>query len=121
MFFRLIFLLYNIDAINAKIIKNINLPSCINCIHYKPALFSGYYSDLSKCGYFGSKNIQSDVIHYDYTDSCRNDETKCGLEGKYFVKNENLLFTILLYNIKNNVPFISMTIIILSLLLYEEK
>jgi hypothetical protein len=79
----------SIQVISSKIIQNINIPSCINCIHYKPIFDYEYSSSFSKCDYFGKKNIQTDIITYDYADACRDSENKCGLEGKYFIQDKN--------------------------------
>jgi hypothetical protein len=95
-------LLYSV--VSGKIIKNIDYPSCRNCVYYKPYKNGEFDSRLSNCEYFGTKNIHSDVISYDYADSCRIDETKCGLEGKYFVKDNNLSYKILLHTIYRNLP-----------------
>ena len=90
-----------------KIIKNINYPSCRNCIHYKP---NSYYSDftsiLSKCEKFGEKNIITDEIRYNYADSCRDNESKCGKEGKYFEEEKNINMKILLHKIISNMSYI---------------
>ena len=90
-----------------KIIKNINYPSCRNCIHYKP---NSYYSDftsiLSKCEKFGEKNIITDEIKYNFADSCRDNESKCGKEGKYFEEEKNINMKILLHKIISNMSYI---------------
>ena len=90
-----------------KIIKNINYPSCRNCIHYKP---NSYYSDftsiLSKCEKFGEKNIITDEIKYNFADSCRDNESKCGKEGKYFEEEKNINTKILLHKITSNMSYI---------------
>lgn len=62
-------------------IKNYQVPICQNCIHYRPTLFS---PSLSRCSQFGTKNIITGEITYDYADLSRMDEDKCGLEGKSF-------------------------------------
>ena len=39
-------------------IKNINIPSCRNCIHYKPNLLNfDFDSSLNRCSKYGEKNI----------------------------------------------------------------
>jgi len=101
MFLRLLFLLYLIDA---KIIENINFPSCKNCIHYKPTFGLDFNSDLNKCYYFGKKNIHTDENVYYYADMCRYDENKCGLSGKYFQQEQYIEFKILLHRIINTLP-----------------
>ena len=40
-------------------IKNIDIPSCRNCIHYKPSFYSDYASISSTCEYFGTKDIRT--------------------------------------------------------------
>ena len=70
-----------------KIIKNVNVKSCINCIYYK-SIYDDY--TFSKCKKFGEKNIISNEINYYYAESCRNDELKCGKEGKYFEEDKFL-------------------------------
>ena len=64
-----------------KFIKNIDIPSCRNCIHYKPNYFR---ESLSRCDKFGKKDIITDEISYDFADICRQDESQCGKEAKYF-------------------------------------
>ncbi len=83
--------------IDATIIKNINTPSCKNCIYYKPKN-NDFNSPFSRCTYFGTKDIQTDIITYDFADLCRNNENKCGLEGKYFKEDENSELKYYLFN-----------------------
>ena len=74
-----------------KIIKNIHYPSCKNCVFYTPfPKSSSFTSSLSKCEKFGEKNIVTDEIIYDYADSCRKDESKCGKDGNYFEEETNI-------------------------------
>jgi hypothetical protein len=97
-----------------KIIKNADLPSCRNCIYYEPK-YDNDLSNLNKCNKFGVKNIISDEINYDFADSCRNDENKCGIEGKYFEEESNLTMKILKYKLLNNIPIIFVFTIIIGL------
>jgi hypothetical protein len=114
-FLRLFFLIY---MINAKIIKNIDIPSCKNCVHYKPLFLSDYSSTLSKCNYFGEKNILTDIIKYEFADLCRDDENKCGLKAKYFEEDINIYLKIFLHKSINllpfSVPFILYTVLIIN-------
>ena len=71
-------------------IYNVNTPSCRNCVHFKPYYASDFTSSLSKCIKFGTKNIITDKISYEYADMSRSDETKCGNEGKYFELEKNI-------------------------------
>jgi hypothetical protein len=101
-----------IDSIKPKLlIKNIDMPSCRNCIHF---IQDNYNIDsLSKCNKFGEKNIISNQIRYDYADSCRKDENKCGLEGKCFEKETDINLRI--KSIKNQLSENSTCIFLLSM------
>ena len=89
-----------------KIIKNIELPSCRNCMYYKPSMTSfDFTSPFSKCVKFGEKDIISDEIRYKYADSCRNDEQMCGKEGKYFKKSPYTTGKIVLHKLISTIPF----------------
>jgi hypothetical protein len=85
-----------------KIIKNINIPSCRNCIYYKPATYNEFTSTLNRCEKFGEKNIVTDEIKYDFADTCRDNESKCGKEGKYFIEEPNLELKIWKHKILSN-------------------
>ena len=105
--------------INAKIIKNIDVPACRNCIHYKPSiLYDDYDSPFTKCKYFGEKNIKSNEITYKYADLCRENENKCGLNGKYFEEDVNAQMKFVLYNIIKIAP-ISLYIIFVGIIYYD--
>ena len=65
-------------------IKDLNQPSCINCVHFQPTLWNDEYG---KCRKFGRKNIITDEINYDYSSFARFDYNKCGFNGKYFMLN----------------------------------
>ena len=69
-----------------QLIKNANVNPCVNCVYYKPPRFRKFVSEFSKCEKFGEKNIITGEINYTYADSCRNNEGKCGIIGKYFVE-----------------------------------
>lgn len=96
-----------VSLAHADHIKNINLPSCKNCIHNSPHFYTlgGYSPELSECKYFGKKNVVTNEIKYDYAYNCRDDENKCGIDGKYFEKNSNIQLKVFLYHIKNTSPF----------------
>ena len=109
---KLLYLLFGLLVTNSeKIIKNINIPSCRNCIYFKPHTSSEFTSSLSKCEKFGEKNIFTDEIKNYYADSCRNDEDKCGLQGKYFVEEKNIDIKILTHNIINNSFIIALSLV----------
>jgi len=78
--------LFFIFANSEKFIKNINVNPCRNCIYFKEHSISSF----SKCEKFGEKNIISNELTYDYADTCRKHESKCGIEGKYFEQDKDL-------------------------------
>ena len=94
-----------------KIIRNGNIPACKNCIYYKPSAYNTFASDLNKCVKFGDKAIITDEISYDYATFCRKDETKCGMEGKYFEKEKNLNMKILKHKMLRAVPYFFLILI----------
>ena len=66
-------------------IKNKNSKLCINCIHFIGDKMN-YPDDTlyGKCKMFGETNLITGEIEYDYASMCRHDNTKCGINGKYF-------------------------------------
>lgn len=96
-----LFIFFQLYISDAAIIKNIDIRSCRNCIYYKIESLSNNYPELNECRYFGEKNIQTDIIKYEYADLCRSSENKCGLEGKYFEEDPNVELKYFLYNIKH--------------------
>ena len=100
------------------IIKNINTPSCKNCIYYQPCVTSDdFTSSLNKCKKFGSKDIITDEIKYDFADFCRKDENKCGIEGKYFIEEKNLNLKILKHKLVSSLPGICIVTLLTSYIL----
>ena len=77
---------------STDLIKNINKLACKNCIHYIPPPYTKYESSNSRCSKFGSKDIVTDEITYDYASSCRNNESKCGEDGLYYEKDSDIEF-----------------------------
>jgi len=105
--------LFFIFANSEKFIKNINVNPCRKCIHYN-SIYNDY--SLSNCKKFGEKNIISNEITYEYADSCRDDESKCGKEGKYFEEDKYANLKILQQKIVNKLPItISVFLIIFSM------
>ena len=88
-----------------KIIQNINVPACRNCMYYKPSTYNDFSSSLNRCEKFGTKDIVSDEIDYDFANSCRRDEGKCGKDGKFFVIEENLPAKMMRHFAAKNWPF----------------
>ena len=90
-----------------KIIRNVNIPSCRNCIHYKPSYYTtDFTASYNKCDKFGDKDIITNKISYDYVESCRNDEQKCGYDGKYFELEKNIELKIFTHQIISKIPSI---------------
>jgi hypothetical protein len=104
-------LLSSVVVSSEKLIKNINLPACKNCIHLISASHSSdYASSFSKCSKFGKKNIISDEIEYEYVDWSRKDEMKCGEEGKFFEKDDLVEFKKLKHKLFYNSPVLILSI-----------
>ena len=88
-----------------KIIRNINLPSCKNCIHFKSdTIYADFTNNYNRCDKFGNKDLITDEITYDLVETCRNDENLCGNNGKYFEKEKNLQLKIFKHKIINIFP-----------------
>jgi hypothetical protein len=112
-------LFYLLVVGNSNQIKNSAFPSCKNCIHHRPSIFSdNYISTFSKCSYFGKKDIITDNIEYDFADSCRQQNDKCGNEGKFYVKDKYVNTKLGIYTLIRNIPNIS-TIYIMVILYYN--
>jgi len=93
-----LFLLFPMTTSCEKTIRNINIPSCKKCIHYKPAPYNfDFTSSYNRCEKFGEKDIITDKIKYDFAELCRSNESQCGKEGKYFEEEENLDMKIFLH------------------------
>jgi hypothetical protein len=109
-----------------KFIRNANIPSCKNCIYFKPNVYNtDFTSSSSECTKFGNKDILTDKISFDYADRCRSDKTKCGEEGKYFEAEKNINLKIFKHkfvsNIPNNVFTITILLTFLSIILPKKN
>ena len=80
------------------------LPVCTICKFYKPNVYNKFSSSTSRCTKFGEKNIITGEIEHDFVSICRNDESKCGLEGKLFEEEENVYQKQFLHSIKYDFP-----------------
>jgi hypothetical protein len=90
-----------------KIIKNVNIPACRNCIYYTPsASYSDFTDSLNRCEKFGVKNIVTNEIRYDFAESCRTDESKCGLQGKFFEEEPNISLKMAKHYIREKIPYL---------------
>ena len=114
-------------AVNSeKKIRNINIPSCKNCIHYIPASYNfDFTSPYNRCENFGEKDIVIDKIKYDFSLSCRDDESKCGKEGKYFEEEKNVDMKIFIHKLSYIFTVISpisgLVILYLYILTYNKQ
>jgi hypothetical protein len=88
-------------------IKNSQAPICQNCIHYRPNMFS---PSLSQCSQFGTKDILTGEIKYEYADLSRIDENKCGLEGRYY-NETSLSVRVLQYAFIYKLPTTALTLL----------
>jgi hypothetical protein len=71
-------------------IQNVHLPVCKKCAFFIPHIVSNADTKrLGKCAKFGEMDIITGEITYYYADLCRNNESKCGIEGnEYVLKRE---------------------------------
>lgn len=69
---------------NKQFIKNFLVPTCKNCLYFIPATPDIFKREKTQCLLFGEKNIVSGEITFDYTQTCREDGNKCGIQGRYF-------------------------------------
>jgi hypothetical protein len=64
----------------------LSLPNCYNCKYFLP-INKDYkrhtFNDLDKCSYF-KYSINNNTI-YHFAETCRSDESKCGLNGNHFI------------------------------------
>ena len=99
-------LLYLLFALvnGENFIRNFNTPSCKNCVYYRPSIHNEFTSTLNKCTLFGEKDIITDEITYDYADTCRRDEKKCGLFGFGFKKEKNIKLKMVKHTIGRKLP-----------------
>jgi len=97
-----------------KFIKNINIPSCKNCVYFG---FKDFGSTFNKCEKFGEKNIITNQIEYNYVDQCRKDELLCGAKAKYFIEEKNINLKILKHRIFWGLPIISPIIFTISVII----
>ena len=110
-------LLFTLNIIQGnKIIRNMDIPSCRNCIYYKQFKYDDYSAKLSKCERFGVNDIITNKIQYDYADLCRNDESKCGKDAKYFEEDKNVKLKIFRDFIIKTSYYVSSRIIFIALL-----
>ena len=74
-------------------IKNIEVPICINCVHFIKFKTKNTYDSsgpqnlqLSQCKKFGIKNVLSGKIEYEQAPKCRFNKDMCSSNAIYFDK-----------------------------------
>jgi|694.fasta_scaffold132632_4 hypothetical protein len=65
-------------------IVNLQYPKCVDCTYF--VLDKPIIRGLSRCYRFGTSNLVTGKINYEYADICRNDPMKCGVIGTHFIK-----------------------------------
>ena len=116
-----IFLFLFWNFCNAKpVINNIGFPSCCNCIHYRPSIYSSN-DPISTCANFGEKDIITGEITYKYADVCRKDESACGHIGKYYEMDHNADVKLFFYSIVQNAPMTILVALIILCGIFAEK
>ena len=64
---------------------------CINCVNYIEYKHDNPYDELygkykyGKCARFGSQNLVTGTMEYEFADLCRKYDTKCGATGLHFL------------------------------------
>jgi len=90
MHFNLLFIFILLSrTVSTKIshIRNLNKPACINCVHFITDHPNNHV--FAKCKLFGQMDIITGSISYDYAKLCRENETKCGLNGSKYGEKGN--------------------------------
>lgn len=63
-------------------IKNMEYPVCKDCKHF----IQKEDITLSRCSFFGEKDVITGEIKYNYADISRFNENLCGINGTYYKK-----------------------------------
>jgi hypothetical protein len=75
-----------------RFIENGEYPLCKNCVYYLPSLVDIFsYEKYGKCAKYGTKNVVSGYISYNYASYCRIYSDNCGKEGKDFVARPDII------------------------------
>jgi len=65
--------------------RRVVYPMCELCVHYRKSVRS---NSLSKCSKFTYFDLRWDTEDYEYADSARRAESKCGKEGRFYRRDE---------------------------------
>jgi hypothetical protein len=83
-------------------IKNMNKQNCFECVYYmRPKWYNHYFAGCAK---FGTKDVVSGRILYEYAEVCRKDKNLCGEYGRYFTRSYK--YTFLRNGLCNKAPII---------------
>lgn len=69
------------------VIRNLKYPACVNCVNFVSDHPTNHV--YAKCKRFGSMDIVTGSIIYDFARLCRENESKCGLNGKLYEEKKN--------------------------------
>ncbi len=64
---------------------------CVNCVNYIRYKHENPYDELygkyiyGKCARFGSQNLVTGTMEYEFADICRKYDAKCGAKGLHFL------------------------------------
>jgi hypothetical protein len=77
-------------SVKLPVIRNSNHPVCANCVHFIRSNVSPpadqHQSDniYGKCKAFGTMDVISGSIAYDYASLCRDNDKQCGLNAIHY-------------------------------------
>ena len=77
-------------------IKNSDLPSCVNCVHFinnpihKPYSLLPIDTSCGKCKMFGFKDLVTGIVEHEFATISRENSKMCDRYGKYFVDKTTL-------------------------------
>ena len=67
-------------------------PFCIHCVHYiknKYPYIKLYDAEIGICSIFGQKNILTGKMEYEDILTCRLNQSKCGVKGRFYKQKHN--------------------------------
>ena len=102
----LLFCNISITALHIKKPVSTDFSSCKKCIYFRPDLLIGDYN-YGKCTRFGTIDMITNKINYEYIDICRNNENKCGKSGNYYEMDKNADMKLFLYSLLRIIPNVS--------------
>jgi len=117
-----IYLYYTMNIINilklfiltGSLSSNNSLKICKDC---------KYFIENKECKKFSETDLVTGSKTYEYAKNMRNDITKCGMEAKYFEKNNYKIITEPYYYMKENIWLLPSLLLLLSEIyaIYKQK